>query len=68
MIYAYSLHHRAKMRGRWNNCELVFDAYAFAQVFVCLFFVLFVCLFEMMAQNFTPMNQDATRIKLIHLL
>ena len=25
-IYAYSCHHRAKMRGRWNNCELVYDA------------------------------------------
>ena len=37
--------------------------YAFAQVFDCLS----LCLLEMMAQNFTPMNQDATRIKLIHL-
>ena len=49
--------------------------YAFAQVFFVRLFVffvlvvcLFVCLLEMMAQNFTPMNQDATRIKLIHLL
>ena len=35
-IYAYSCHHRAKMRGRWSNCELVSDAYILLPKLFCL--------------------------------